>query len=92
MTEAEANHSQTYEAGFCVILRDKSGQRCGVLYLDAKNIKSITTETTHDAQDKDMQRLIAKLEETENLLNLARSVRRVYEKVAPSGTFIGIYE
>jgi hypothetical protein len=92
MTEAEANHSQTYEAGFCVILRDESGQRCGMLYVDTRSIQSITSEKTSVPQNADMQRIIEKLQGSKSLLNLARSVRRVYEIVARSGTFIGIYE
>jgi hypothetical protein len=92
MTEAEANHAQKYEAGFCIILRDETKQRCGVLYLDTDSISSITKKKMIDAQNSDIQKIIRELEATESLLNLSKSVKRVYENVAPSGTFIDIHQ
>lgn len=91
MTGEEANHSQNYEAGLCIILRDESKQRRGVLFLYTESIKNISAQETSDAQSNDLERLIEEVEGQESLQNLAGSVKRVYEKVAQSGTFIVIY-
>ena len=56
------------------------------------NIGNITRKKMPGAQSKDVEKIITKLETNESLLNLSKSVKRVYEKVAPSGPFIGIYE
>ena len=94
MTKKEANHSQGYEVGFCVLLKDENGQKCGVLYADAASIKIITEKSKIDERRSEIEGLIAGIEKdnAKVLSALSNSVKCVYETVAPSAAFVNIHE
>ena len=95
MTRDEAQRYRKSGLAICLVLRDAQGKQTGLLFIAAEEVGAVTAKKDFEAQSKDLERLIRQFAGTDahnsNLKRLGEALGKVYEEVAPAGTFMRVY-